>query len=141
MQSREQLLIALQSHVHQHHRVVRIADHLLHQRVTPVAIAIMDADRQRVRVDVMELVDQVAPLLMEERLAIRDQELHVANLRPIDGGVVNFVVDPVRDCEPDPAGSRIGRADGVFRAGGPAWFEPGRAECQPLPIQPSIARK
>ncbi len=140
MQPREQLLIALQSHVHQHHRAMRVADHLPYQRVTALAIAIVDADGKPVGIDVVELVNQIAPLFMEERLPIGDQELHVASLRAIDGRAVDFVEDSVRDREPDLAGDRIGRADGVFGAGRPARFEAGRAEGQPLAVQPSVAR-
>ena len=131
LQPGEQLLVALDAHVDEHHRIMRVADDLAGEAVATLAVAIAHAHSQRVRVDVLELVSQIPPLFMEKRLAIGDEKLHVANLRAIDRGAVDLVQDAVRHGEPDFAGGGIGGAHRVFGAGGPARLKPGRAKGSP----------
>ena len=139
LQTGEQLLVALDANMHQHDRIMGVADDLAGEAVAAFGVAVAHAHGEGVRVDVLELVEHVAAFFMEESLAIGDEELHVADLRAVDGGAVNLVEDAVRDGEPDFAGGGVGGADGVFGAGGPSGFEAGRAEGRALAVEPFVA--
>ena len=106
LQPRQQVLmpfVCFQLHMRQNHRVMRVADDLLGQLVAALGIAVHVAHAQRLRVYVLEGRLQVALLLVDECLSIRDQEFHVANLGAVDGGVIDLVEDAVRAGEPHPA--------------------------------------
>ena len=91
LQPREDRLVAGDAHVHQHHGQVRIADELLGDGEAALRVRGRDADRERVWVDVAEVVAEVALLLVDEALGVGEQQLHVAYLRAIDGRVVDLV--------------------------------------------------
>ncbi len=132
LQPRYQVLVPFQPHAHQQHAVVRVADDLLGQRVAAVGIAIDVANPQRLRMDVLECREQVALLLVDERLAVGHQELHVPHLGAVDRGVVDLVQNAVRAGEPDPARRRVGRSHRVLHARGPARLKT-RARQRPRP--------
>ncbi len=94
---------------------MRIVDDLFRQRVPAFAIARRDPDAQRIGVDVCELVLEVSLLLVKEGLAVRDQKLHVTDLRPVDRRVINLVQNAVRDRVPRAARRGIGRTYRVLR--------------------------
>ena len=75
---------------------------------------------------------------MDEGLAVGEEELHVADLRAVDGGVIDLVEDAVGAGKPDAAGGGVGGADGVFNTGGPARLEARRTEGFALLVQPTI---
>ena len=75
---------------------------------------------------------------MEEGLAVGEEQLHVAGLRAIDGGVVDLVEGAVGDGEPDAAGGGVGGGDGIFSAGGPAGFEAGSSEGGAVVVEPAV---
>ncbi len=97
-----------------------------------------DADGEGVGVDVVEVVLEVALLFAEEGLAVGEEELHVAGLWTVDGGVVDLVEGAVGGGEPDAAGGGVGGGDGVFLAGAPAGFESGCAEGGALVVEPAV---
>src|ERR1035438_10271822 len=76
--------------------------------VAAFGIAIYVPNAQRLWMNVLELREQIALLFVNERLPVRDQELHVPHLGLVDGGVVDLVENAVRAGEPDAAGGRIG---------------------------------
>jgi len=95
---------------------MRVADNVLDQLVAAFLVAIGVADAEGLGMDVLEAGNQVALFFVDEAGAIGDQQLHVASLGMVDGGVVDLVEDAVGDGEPDAAGGGVGRADGVFDA-------------------------
>ena len=133
-------LVAGDLHVHQHHRVVRVRDDLLGHRVPPLRIAAHQPHRRRVVVDVVELIRDIALLLVEEGLAVGEQQLHVARLRPVDGRVIDLVQRAMRYRKPHPARSRVRRRHRVLLARSPGWRHPRRAKRRPIVIQPVIPR-
>ena len=60
----------------------------------------------------------------EERFPIGDEILQVANLRPINGRVVDFVENAFGDRKPDPTQSRVSGPHAVLVAACPAGFDP-----------------
>ena len=78
----------------------------------------------------LELAVEVPPLVVKKRLAVGDQVLQVANLRPVDRRVVDFADDARGQREPDAARGRIGRADRLLVAARPARARfPGAEGC------------
>ena len=134
-------LVAGDLDVHQHGGTVRVADELLGDGVAAVGIGGDNPDGRSVGMDVVQVVVEVALLFVAEGLAVGEEQLHVAGLRAVDGGVVDLVEDAVRDGEPDAAGGGIGGGDGILLAGGPARFEAGRAECGSLHRRASGRRR
>ncbi len=116
LQPRQKLFVAFKAHMRQNHAVVRIADDLLGDRVAAFRIAIHVANAEGLRMDVLERRHQIALFLVNKRLPVTHQKLHVADLRTVDRGVVYLVEDPVRAGEPDAARRGIRRADRVFHA-------------------------
>ena len=118
--------------------MVGVGDELLGDGVAAIEVAGDDADGERVGVDVVEVVLEVALLFVEEGLAVGEEELHVAGLGAVDGGVVDLVEGAVGDGEPDAAGGGVGGGDGVFFAGGPAGFEAGSTKGWAVVVQPAV---
>jgi len=137
-QLREQGFVALNFYVHQHDRVVRVGEELLGDGVAAAKVGRHDANRQRIAIDVVEVVLEVALFFMEKCFAVGEQQLHVAGLRTVDGGVINLVQRPVRDGEPDAAGGGIRSGDRVFPARSPTGFEAGGSEGRAIVVQPAI---
>ncbi len=98
----------------------------------------VDADGEGAWVDVVEVVLEVALFFVEEGLAVGEEQLHVAGLGAVDGGVVDLVEGAVGDGEPDAAGGGVGGGDGVFFAGGPARFEARSTEGGAVVVEPAV---
>ena len=107
---------------------MRIRDHLLHEHVAAFEVDVREPVAQRARLQAFDQLVEVALLLVEEGLAVGDQELHVPRLRAVDGRIVDFVEDSVREGEPDAAGRVVSGADALLAAGGPAWLDSRLAE-------------
>src|SRR5262249_47171772 len=67
-----------------------------------------------------------------------DEELHVADLGLVNGGMINLVEDTVRTGKPDSARGGVGGADGVLDTGRPAWRKARRTEGFALLVKPTI---
>ncbi len=102
VQAVEQRGVGFETDADEYNRRVRVADGLFGERIAAVGVAIDLPRAGGGRVDVGESADGVALFLVEEGSAIGDEEAHVAGLRAVDGGVVDFVKDAVRGGEPDP---------------------------------------
>ncbi len=74
---------------------MRVCNDLFDKPVSSLPIAAYDAIAERVGLDVRNLAFQIALLLMKEGFAVRDQELHVTNLWPVNRRVVNLIKDAV----------------------------------------------
>jgi len=94
--------------------MVGISDDLLDDPVPALVIGVDEPDRGGAVVDVFEGAFQIALLFVDERFPIREQELHIPGLRPVDGGIVDFVEDAVRDGKPDAARGGVRHAYAVF---------------------------
>lgn len=109
-----------------------IADDLLDDAESPLGISVDDAEPEDARPEALLRGVQLA-LILEERLTIGDQVLEIADLRPVDRGVVDLVENPLRESEPDAAQGRIRSAHAVLVAAGPAGLDarstPGRSVC------------
>src|SRR5262249_22139956 len=74
---------------------------------------------QRLRLDPRDVAAQAALFLVKEGLAVGDQKLRVANLRAVNGGIVDLGHNALGQGEPDAAGGGVGCTDTVLRTGGP----------------------
>src|SRR5271166_543593 len=74
---------------------VGIADDLLLDRVPALRIGIGYPESQGSGVDQLGFANGVPPFVVEEGLTVADHVLQVANLRHIDGGIVDLSVDAV----------------------------------------------
>ena len=72
---------------------------------------------------------QISRLLMEERFPIGEKKLDIPHLRCIDGRVVDLGDNPVPDCKPDSASSRVGCADSILVAVRPTRLQARPAKC------------
>ncbi len=114
---------------------VRVAEHGLLDPVPPVRVLGRDHVLERPIVRTARLGAQVSLLLVEERLAVREQELHVAELGPVDPGEVDLRDDPPPDRVPESRVGRVGRADAVLVAVRPAGHDPRGPGCDPIPAR------
>src|SRR5271166_2019491 len=115
--------VALEPGPNQDAIVVRIGDDLLDQPVASLRISVGDAKAQRVRRNVFERCMQVAALVMEEGLSVGDQKLEVADLRRVDGGMIDLVENSKRKREPNVARGRIGSPHRVLGTAGPSRLD------------------
>src|SRR5262249_40033024 len=83
---------------------------------------------QRVHLHAVDLAGELAPFFVEESGAVRNQELRIANLRAIDGGIVDLSQNTLTQREPDPAGGGISGSDAIFGTSGPSRWNPGLAK-------------
>ena len=134
----EQRFVAFDFHMHQHNGVVWVGDEFFGDLVAAVEVAGDDTHGERVGVNVVEVVLEVALFFVEERFTVGEEQFHVASLRAVDGGVIDFVERAVRGGEPDFAGGCVSRGDGIFAAGSPARFETGCAEGGAVVVEPAI---
>ena len=118
--------------------MVRVGNELLGHGVAAAQVLGHYAHRQRLTVDVVEVVLQVALLLVEEGLFVGEEQLHVAGLGTVDGGVVDLVEGAVRGGEPYLAGGGVRGGDRVLAAGCPAGLQSGRAKGRAVVVQPAI---
>ena len=77
---------------------------------------------------------EVTLFLMEETLTIANQELKVAELRPIHCWIVDFGDDAVPKRKPDLAGSCVCGSYAVFPSMGPSGMNPGVSKGSILPV-------
>ena len=131
-------LFAGDFYVHQDYGVVGVGDELLGDGIAALEVVGLDADGEGLGIDVVEVVLEVALLLVEEGLAVGEEQLHVAGLGAIDGGVVDLVEGAVGEGEPDAAGGGVGGGDGVLAAGGPARFEAWCTEGGAVVVEPTV---
>lgn len=64
---------------------MRVRDDLFDDPISPLRVGARDAIAQRMTLDVLDLVDEVALLFVKEGLTIADEELEVSDLRSIVG--------------------------------------------------------
>jgi hypothetical protein len=114
--------------VHEEAGKVRVGEDLLDDRIASLRVVVRDPVPEDMVGETFRHGRKMTLLLVEETLPVRDEELEVPELRPVDGGVVDLGDDPVPDREPEPAGAGVGRADAVFRAVGPSRRDPRPSE-------------
>ena len=73
--------------------------------------------------------------LVEEGLAVGDEVLQVAQLRPVHGWIIDFRDDAIPKRKPDLAGSRVCGSDSVFSAMGPTGMNPGMSKRRVLSVR------
>src|SRR5215469_1212412 len=110
LQPWNQVLVPLEANPLQDHAVVRVADDLLGERVAAVHVAIDVAYAEGFLMNVFECRQQMALLLVNEGLAIGDEELHIANLGAVDRRMIDLVQDAVGAGKPNPARGGVGSA-------------------------------
>src|SRR5512136_957136 len=106
-----------------------IGEDLLDQAVASVGFGVGEPVEKAVAFRVFDQVLQVAFFLVAKRFSVADEELEIARVGFVNGGVVDFVDDAMAEREPDAAARMISGAETFFGAGGPAGFDSGRAEC------------
>ena len=114
--------------VHEEARQVRVGEDLLDDGVAALRVGVRDPVPKDMMGESFRRGTEMALLLVEEALPVRDKELEIPELRPIHGRVVDFGNDPVPEGEPEPAGAGVGRADAVFCAVGPTGRDPRASE-------------
>src|SRR5512137_269774 len=108
---------------------MRICEDVLDQAVAPGGFGIGEPVEKAIAFRVLDQVLEVAFFLMAKGFSVADEELEIARVGFVNGGVVDFVDDAMAEREPDPAARMISGAETFFGAGGPAGFDSGRAEC------------
>ena len=102
----------------------RIREYLLVNAIAAVGGGVAHAKRGNARRKQRHLRARVAFLLGEVRLAVGDDQAEIARARRVDAGIVDFVEDPVAQCEPHVARRAERGADAALRAGGPSRGNP-----------------
>src|SRR5579872_4750521 len=92
--------VSFQARVDQHAWLMRIANHLHYQPIAAVQVSIDNAHAQPMLTEVLDAGFLVAMGVVKKRLTVGDEELQVANLRPVYSRIINFTDYTVRDCEP-----------------------------------------
>ena len=87
----EQFGLCVDFDVDENNWVVGVGDELFGDLVEASRGGTGDADGGSVRVDVGEVVGEVALLFVNEGFFVREEELHIAGLGAINGGIVDFV--------------------------------------------------
>jgi hypothetical protein len=115
--------------VNQEARKVGICDDLLVQVVATFGVDAVRAIPESV-VDGLQpaVAFKIVDLIMDERLAIGDQELKVPELRTVNSGPVALRYDSFPKGEPELGGSGVSRADAIFGTTCPAGFHAWVAE-------------
>src|SRR5581483_5335690 len=98
----------------------------LEDAISPLGIGIGDTKTQRARGQALVGVVQLA-LVEEEGCTVTDEILQVADLRPIDGRVVDLVQNAFGDRKPDTAQGRVSTSNAVLIAACPARIDSGTA--------------
>ena len=114
----------IESCVHQQAAEMGITDDLLLNGVAAIGVGVSDLEAEARRLHAVEVRLHVAAFVMEEGLAVSDQVLNVADLRGVDGGVVDLGDDPIGHGVPDATGNRVGSSDSVFGASRPSRRNP-----------------
>ena len=98
----EQLRVGLQAGMDEYTVLMGVGDNFFDDPVATVRIDVDDSIAQRAGGQALVGVVQVS-FVAKKRLSIRDKILQIANLRPIDGRIVNLVEDAFGDRKPNPA--------------------------------------
>ena len=117
---------------------MRVGDDLLGDVVEATICRSAHLDRETIRVYVPEVVTKIALLLVKKGLAVGEQQLHVARLRAIYGGVVDLIQRAVREGAPHTTGGRVRGYDRVFLARRPARLNARRSKGWSLVLKPAI---
>lgn len=96
----QQLRVAFEAGVYQQRGLMGISDDFLEEVIAAVGRMVDDSNAETGGVQVLGDGMEMAPFLMEESLAVGDEELEVANLRLIDRRKINLVENAVRGGEP-----------------------------------------
>src|SRR6185437_9849568 len=114
--------------MHEQHRPVRIGQDVLDKPVASATFRIGEPVERTISFRVFDLVIQVSLFLVTKRFTVADQELKIARVRLVNGGVINLVDDAVAQREPDPTTRMISGAKTLLGAGCPTRRDTGRAE-------------
>src|SRR5882757_2383904 len=120
MQLLQQLGIAFEARIDQQGRLMRIGDDFLDQTIAAVGRVADDSHPETALVQVLSGGIEIAPLFVEEGLAVGYQKLQIAHLRLIDSGEINLVQNSRRHGEPYSAHRRVGGANRVLGAAAPS---------------------
>jgi GTPase len=93
---------------------VRVHDDFLDESVATPAVGVGEAVKQRVLSRTLDFVDQVAPFLVAEGLAVRDEKLQVACVGRIHMRKIDLVNDAVAHGKPDAGTGVVRRSNAVF---------------------------
>ena len=96
----QQLRVALEAGVDEQRRLMRIGDDFLEEMIAAVGRMADDSNGETHGVEILGDGMEMAAFLVEEGLAVGDEELEVADLRLIDRGEINLVEDAGRGSEP-----------------------------------------
>lgn len=108
---------------------MRVADDVLNDGIAAVGVRVGAAVAERMVREALHLNGEIALLVVEERLAIADEILKIADLWPVYSRVVDLGNNAVPDREPETTGGRVRGAYYCLVAMGPAGLDPGLAEC------------
>ena len=114
--------------MHEQHRPVRIGQNVFDQPVASAPLRIGEPIKWTVTFRVFDPMIEVSLFLVTECFPVADQELKIARVWLINGGVIDFVDDAVAQREPDPATGMISGAETLLGAGCPTRRDTGRAE-------------
>jgi hypothetical protein len=106
----------------------RIANNFFGDRVSAVGIGIDAAIAECMVRNALHADSKVPLFLVEEGLAVRDQELQIAKLRPVYGWIVDLGNNAIPNREPEVAGSGIRSTYPGLVAMRPAGFHSGISE-------------
>jgi len=82
---------------------MRVTDHFFDDPITLLGVGIYDAEAECVGRETLDLGSEVTPLLMDERLAVRNEKLKVTDLWPVDCRIINLVEYSRRKAIPNTA--------------------------------------
>ena len=97
---KERLILPLNPCPLQQAREVGITDDVLENRVAAIGVCIGAAIPQSMIRDALDPDLQIALLLLKERTAVRHQILQIADLWPVNSGIVDFSDDAVPHRKP-----------------------------------------
>src|SRR5262245_12310679 len=109
---------------------MRIRQHLLDDAIAAVRFRIGQAVERAIALRVLEVMIQIALLLVAECFAVTDEELKIARIGMIDVWIIDLVDDPMAEREPKPAAAVVGRAHPLLCAGSPARLDSRRSKCR-----------
>src|SRR5437870_5576197 len=104
--------------------MMRIGQDMLDNPVPAIGIGIDQSVKEAVLLRIIDLMQQVAFLLVAERPAIGNEKLEIARVGLIDRRIINLVDDPVTQREPNAATRVIRRPDPFLGTVRPTRFNP-----------------
>jgi hypothetical protein len=85
----------LEPNAHKDDGTMGISQDVLDDAVPSKRVGIGELVKQAIPLGITHLVPQIPLFLVEETLAVRDQQLHVTSVRLIDSRIVDLVENPV----------------------------------------------